>query len=172
MEYYAKKIKTPPIDRTAEREIRRNWNELDRPLAEQKTGGSSHHGAVGNVDPRFPPPGSGIVTAEESGGVCFLLPAIGLNGGLVLFMLFGGAFAAFGVYFLLVKSGLFTELTGRTIAITESSPGATWIIAPIFLLIGVAVVLMAVVAFYGTQQIAEKSDRLIYKFLFRGRAAS
>jgi len=98
------------------------------------------------------------------------MPPVGFNAGLVLFALFGAAFAGFGAFFLLVKSGLFTELTGKTIAITESSPGATWIIAPIFLFIGVAIILVGVVGSYGTEQIAERGDRLIYKYLFLGCA--
>jgi len=49
-------------------------------------------------------------------------------------------------------------------------PGATWIIAPLFVLIGVAIVLVGVVGSYGTEQIAERGDRLIYEYLFLGRA--
>ncbi len=170
LEYYAKKLKVPAIDRTAEKEIARNWNELDQPLAAQKADRASQAGAVGIGDPRFPPPGSAIVSAEDTSGLRILLPAIGFNAALVLFTLFGAVFATFGGFFLLVKSGLFMELTGKTIAVTESSPGATWIIAPIFLLIGVVIILLGVVGSYGTEEIAERGDWLIYRFLFLGRA--
>ena len=170
LEYYAKKLRTPAIDRTAESEIKRNWNELDQPLTEQRSDSSSHPGTVGIADPRFPPPGSAIVTAEGMENFRFLLPAAGFNAGLVVFTLFGAVFAGFGGFFLLVRSGLFMELTGKTVRVTESSPGATWIIAPIFLLIGIAIILLGVVGSYGTEEIAEQGDRLIYRFSFLGRA--
>jgi hypothetical protein len=166
LEYYAKKLKVPAVDRTGELEKKRNWDELDLGLADRERRPLAEERQVAAVDPSVPPPRSRIRVTGYPGHRAVVLPSLGCNGGMVFLVLFGLVFAAFAVFFMLAKSGLYTELTGKGITVTESSPLAGWIISSLFLLIGLGIMMLGVVGSYGIDEIEESGEALIYRFRF------
>jgi hypothetical protein len=164
LEYYAKRLRTGAVDRTGESEIRRNWDELDLPVAERKSVDPVDSPDV--VTPSLPPQESGITVTGYPGQWAVILPAVGFNAGLVVLALFGFVFAGFGIFFMLAKSGLYTELTGQAIKVQESSSQAGWIIASVFVLIGFAISSIGFIGSYGRQQVQEAGQDLVYRFRF------
>ena len=169
LEYFAKKLQVDAVDRTKSSATRRPFGELDQTIRQQ-SGSQGFDDAQPTNDPRFPPPQSGITVTDSMEGLRLTLPAHGFNAGLVLFGLFGLVFAGFGLFFIIVKSGLYTEITGQTLQIKENPPGAGWTIAGLFTLIGCAIMMFGVIASYGREQIAARGNELIYRFTWLGRS--
>ncbi len=166
LEYFTKRLRTQAVDRTGETEISRNWDELDRPISERTP--SASMGSTDYVNPSLPPEESGIMVTGYPGHFLITLPPVGFNAGLIMFALFGFVFAGFGIFFMLVKSGLYTELTGQIIKIQESSPEAGWLIASTFALIGCGIAMIGFVSSFGRGEIREVGAELIYRFRFLG----
>lgn len=161
LETLAERLRLPAIDRTGGQQRRISWETLDRPLQEELRRETPRWGARAGAGIPPLPPGSAIEVVRSPGGSIILLPAPGFSLGTVFFLLFGSAFVGFGGIFLWAK------VTGR--AIKEGAPGITWVIGPLFLVIGLVVFFLAVAASRGRMMIREDPSSLAFGYRVCGR---
>ncbi len=161
LEALAEKLRVPAIDRTGEQERKIPWDALDRPLQEELRRGTRRWeaGAGGDIPPL--PPGSTIEVLPGPGGRTILLPTPGFSGGMVFFFLFGSAFVGLG------GTALWAKAAG--LQVTESPQGFAWILGPLFILIGLAVLLLTAAASRGRMMIREDPSGLTFGYRVFGR---
>jgi hypothetical protein len=168
-EHYAKTLRTWAVDRTGEQEKKRTWDTLDVSVTE-----AARHAQLRTLqqavptDASVPPPGSAIRVSGYEGSRTVLLPPLGFSGGLIVLVLFGGVFAGVGGLFMLAKVGLYTELTGHTVTVKESSAAAGWVISSLFMVVGLGIATLSIVGSYGREQIQETGGALVTSFLVFG----
>jgi hypothetical protein len=153
LEHYAKKLRIPAIDRTGAQEQAISWTDVDKPLAEQP----DHPVSIPPL-----PAGSTIDFTAGPGRRRILLPANGFSVGALVFGLFGLPFFSLGSFFLWVL--LFNR------AAVRGSISAGFIVAPLFILVGLLVILLGIAAMSGRQLIEEEGGDLVFSLLlFNGR---
>lgn len=133
-EHYAERLRLDAVDATGDEPQRKSWEALDEKLVSP---GSDNQ----PVRAPTPPAGTVIKTRSNRGWKEVLLPAAGFNGGLVFLVIFGGAFAAFGITALAVVLGIIDmEVQGSMVAMA--------IVPPVFVLVGLGVIWLGIVGSY------------------------
>jgi hypothetical protein len=158
-ESLAKRLRLPLLDRTEVPERVTPWDKLDETVADRAAARSKGWSFAASLS--APPPGSRIQFDETPSRRAILLPPPGLNFPSVFLVLFGLAFTAFAGFF------LYAKLDGMPIR--ENPEGAAWIIAPLFLLIGLAITLGGVAAGAGRDMVREEGDTLAVGWRVLGR---
>lgn len=161
LEALAEKLRVPAIDRTGEQERRIAWDALDRSLQEELRRGTARWeaGAGGGIPPL--PPGSTIEVLPGPSGRTILLPAPGFSWGMMFFFLFGSAFVGLG------GTAHWAKATG--LQMTESPQGSAWVLGPLFILVGLALLLLAAAASRGRMMIREDPSGLAFGYQVFGR---
>lgn len=158
-ESLAKRLRVALLDRTAMPERVTPWDKLDETVADRTAAESKGWSFAARLS--APPPGSRIQFDETPSRRAILLPPAGLNFLAVFLGLFGLAFATFGGFFLYAKvSGL---------PLRENPEGAAWVIAPVFLVIGLGTVLIGVATASGRALVREEGDTLTFGWRALGR---
>lgn len=158
-ESLAKRLRVSLLDRTAMPERVTPWDKLDETVADRAAAVSKGWSFAARLS--APLPGSRIQFDQTPSRRAILLPPAGLNFLSVFLALFGLAFAAFGGFFLYAKvSGM---------PVRENPEGAVWVIAPVFLAIGLGTVLIGVATASGRALVREEGDTLIFGWRALGR---
>ncbi len=158
-ESLAKRLRMPLLDRTEMPERVTPWDKLDETVADRAAAKSKGWGLPTSVS--GPPAGSQIHFDETPGRRTILLPPMGINVLSVFLGLFGLAFAAGGGFF------LYAKLSGMPV--NENPEGAVWVIAPVFLSIGLGVVTIAAATARGRALVREDGDTLAIGWRALGR---
>ena len=158
-ESLAKRLRVALLDRTAMPERVTPWDQLDETVADRAAARSKGWSFAARLS--APPPGSRIQFDETPSRRAILLPPAGLNLVSVFLVLFGLVFAGFGGFFLHAK------LSGMPVR--ENPEGAGWVIAPVFLAIGLGTVLIGVATATGRALVREEGDRLAVGWRVLGR---
>lgn len=158
-ESLAKKLRVPLLDRTEMPERVTPWDKLDETVAQRVAAQSKGWSVPSSVS--APPLGSRIQYDETPSRRSILLPPLGMNFVSVFLGLFGLVFAGAGGFFLWAK------MSG--VPIKENPEGATWYIAPIFILIGMGVAVIGVAVAAGRSIVREESDILAIGVRVLGR---
>ena len=130
-EDYARRLELPAVDATDQEAERRDWASLDESMAER-----SNNGATTAPVP-VQPVGSAAEFRTANGRRELVLPPLGFSGGLVVLVLFGGAFTAMGAGPLLASLG-FIDMR------VQGSEAALLLIPPIFLLMGGGIIWLGI----------------------------
>lgn len=158
-ESLTKRLRLPLLDRTEMPERVTPWDKLDETVAQRMAAQSKGWRFPSTVS--APPMGSRIQFDETPSRRTILLPRPGLSFLPVFLMLFGLAFAALG--------GLLLYLKLSGMPVKENPEGAGWVIAPLFLLIGLAIALCGVAAAAGRRLVREEGDTLALGWRVLGR---
>jgi len=162
-ESLAKKLRVPLLDRTEMPERVTPWEKLDETVADRVAAQSKGWGVPSSVG--APPPasfgGSRIFYDQTPSRRVILLPAMGMNALSIFLGLFGLAFAAGGGFF------LYAMLSGMPV--NESPEGAGWVIAPVFILIGLGTVTFGYAAAAARGVVREDGDTLAIGMRVLGR---
>ncbi len=133
-EHFAERLKLDGVDATGAEPQRKRWESLDEKLV--SAGGDDRP-----VRAPAPPAGTLIRTRSNRGWKEVLLPARGFNGGLVILVIFGGVFAAFGLAAAAAALGVLDmEVQGSEIAMA--------IVPPVFVLVGLGIIWLGIVGSY------------------------
>jgi hypothetical protein len=158
-ESLAKRLRMPLLDRTEMPERVTPWEKLDETVADRAAAKSKGWGFAASVS--APPAGSRIQFEETPGRRAILLPAMGMNALSLLLVLFGLMFAAGGGFF------LYAKMSGMPVK--ENPEGAVWVIAPVFLTIGLGVAMIGVATARGRALVREEGDTLAIGWHALGR---
>jgi hypothetical protein len=148
LEHYAKKLRVPVIDRTGAEERDASWVDLDKPLAEQP----DHPVSIPPL-----PHGSAIEFTPGPGRRSILLPADGFSLGAIMLVLFGLPFFSLGGFF------LWSLLFDR--ARVHGSIAAGLIVSPLFMLVGLYIVLFGIAGVRGRQLIEEEGGDIVFSLM-------
>jgi hypothetical protein len=161
-ESLAKRLRVPLLDRTEMPERVTPWEKLDETVADRAAAKSKGWGFPSTISAPPQSFGSSRIQFDETPSRrSILLPQLGVNILSVFLALFGLAFAAGGGFF------LYAKLTGMPVQ--ENPEGAGWVIAPVFLAIGLGVVAIAVAVSSGRGLVREDGDTLAIGWRALGR---
>ena len=151
-EELVRQLQVAAIDRTGESEVVRSHDQLDRSVAEAQPDAI---GFSGSTEITSPPPDSGIELGRgELGGTMIVLPAAGVNSGVIFLALFGLPFFGFG---LLALSSAF----GVSPVEVKGTLSAMWIVGGLFTLFGVVMELGVVFGTVARQVIRTEGESIV-----------
>lgn len=141
-EALARKLRVPALDRTGGEDRLTPWEQVEQPLAERQPAGM--HAPVA-IPP--PPAASGIRFSDVPGRRRIELPAHGFNYGVPVLYLLPAALVAFGAALLWQSA-------------QSGAPGG-FVLAAVFLLIGLGLGFLFSAAVFGHEWIAESREHLL-----------
>lgn len=158
-ERYAQRLQLPAVDATNGEPRRKDWQALDDKVAgrQRKMGG-----AYAPMPIPVQPAGSRARFVTREGRREIVLPPVGFSGGLVLLVLFGGAFVALGGGAVLASLGLIDVRI-------QGSETAILIVPPVFVLAGFGVIWVGVKGSFGSLILGVDGQELYTEVVTFGR---